>query len=174
MEIYLIRHTEVKGSKTICYGQSNPPLADTFLDEAAALKAKLPTDFDAIYSSPLLRCKLLAEELDFQNIQFEESLMEVNFGTWEGKLWDEIPQAELDLWMNDFVNRTPPQGESLINLNARVLAFLTKVKETQYQKIAIISHAGPIRCTLAFINNKPLKDIFEIKLAFGEIKMINL
>jgi alpha-ribazole phosphatase len=116
----------------------------------------------------------LAEELDFQNIQFEESLMEVNFGTWEGKLWDEIPQAELDLWMNDFVNRTPPQGESLINLNARVLAFLTKVKETQYQKIAIISHAGPIRCTLAFINNKPLKDIFEIKLAFGEIKMINL
>lgn len=174
MEIYLIRHTEVKGSKTICYGQSNPPLADTFLEEAAAIKAKLPSDFDAIYLSPLLRCKLLAEELDYQNIKLEEALMEVNFGTWEGKLWDEIPQAELDSWMADFVNIAPPQGESLANMHIRINDFMENLRTQPHKKVLIITHAGVIRNIFSYILNIPLVNIFKLSVAYGEVFRIKL
>jgi alpha-ribazole phosphatase len=169
MEIYLIRHTEINGSKSICYGQSNPPLSDTFLEEAAVLKAKLPTDFDAVYSSPLLRCKLLAEELGFQNIQCNDALKEVNFGTWEGKLWNEIPQNELDPWMNDFVNIAPPEGESLVNMFGRVSGFLDDLRKNESQKTLIVCHAGVIRCIIAYLLSFPLQNVFKIQIRYAEI-----
>jgi alpha-ribazole phosphatase len=174
MEIYLIRHTEVKGSKTICYGQSNPPLADTFLEEAAAIKAKLSTDFDAIYSSPLLRCKLLAEKLGYQNIQIVEALMEVNFGTWEGIPWNEIPQTELDPWMADFVNAAPPLGESLLNMYQRISGFTESLRTQPHKKVLIIAHAGVIRNIFSYILNIPLANIFNISVSYGEIFRIKL
>lgn len=174
MEIYLIRHTEVIGSKTICYGQSNPPLADTFSEEAAALKAKLPIYFDAVYSSPLLRCQLLAEELGYQDVQFNDALMEVNFGTWEGKLWDEIPQAELNLWMNDFVNIAPPEGESLVNMHQRISGFMENLRTEPYKKTLIITHAGVIRNIFSYILNIPLVNIFKFSVAYGEVFRIKL
>lgn len=174
MEIYLIRHTEVKGSKTICYGQSNPPLADTFLEEAAAIKAKLPSDFDAVYSSPLLRCKLLAEALDHQNIQLEEALMEVNFGTWEGKSWEDIPQAELDPWMANFVNIAPPQGESLANMYQKISGFMENLRTQPHKKVLIIAHAGVIRNIFSYILNIPLTNIFKLSVSYGEIFRVRL
>ncbi|MDZ7936494.1 MAG: histidine phosphatase family protein [Emticicia sp.] len=123
MEIYLIRHTEVIGSKTICYGQSNPPLAATFVEEAALLKAKLPTDFDAVYSSPLQRCRDLATALQFENVHFVDELKEINFGDWENRKWNDLNQEELNDWMSDFVHIKPPNGENLIELNLRVSSF---------------------------------------------------
>ncbi len=174
MEIYLIRHTEVKGSNSICYGQSNPPLSDTFLEEAAVLKAKLPTDFDAVYSSPLLRCKLLAEELGYQKIHFGNALMEVNFGAWEGKPWNEIPQNELNPWMNDFVNVAPPEGESLVNMHKRISDFIKILRTQSHQKILIITHAGVIRNVFSHILNVPLISIFKLSVAYGEVFRLRL
>jgi alpha-ribazole phosphatase len=174
MEIYLIRHTEVIGSKSICYGQSNPPLADTFSEEAAALKAKLPAYFDAIYSSPLLRCKLLAEELGYQDVQFKAALMEVNFGTWEGKTWSEIPQSELDPWMSDFVNIAPPEGESLITMYKRIIIFLENLRKQPHKKVLLISHAGVIRNIISYILNIPLDNIFKLSIGHGEIFKVTL
>lgn len=174
MEIYLIRHTNVKNSESICYGQSNPALADTFGEEVAALKAKLPTDFDAIYSSPLNRCKLLAEALGYENVQLDDALKEVNFGTWDGKPWTEIPQIELDSWMADFVNITPPQGESLVNMHARVSSFIETLRIQQHKKILIITHAGVIRNIFSHILNIPLANIFKLSVSYGEIFRIKL
>jgi alpha-ribazole phosphatase len=174
MEIYLIRHTAVKGDKSICYGQINPPLADTFLEEAAVLKTKLPADFDAVYSSPLLRCKLLGEELGFQNIQFAEALMEVNFGTWEGKPWNEIPQNELNPWMSDFVNIAPPEGESLVNMQQRITAFMELLRTQPQQKTLIITHAGVIRNIFGYILNLPLSSIFKLSVGYGEVFKVRL
>lgn len=174
MEIYLIRHTNVKNSESICYGQSNPALADTFGEEVAALKTKLPTNFDAIYSSPLNRCKLLAEALGYENIQLDDALKEVNFGTWEGKLWNEIPQIELDPWMADFVNITPPQGESLVNMHARVSSFIETLRKQQHEKILIITHAGVIRNVFSNILGIPLINFFKLSVAYGELYRVRL
>ena len=92
MNLFAIRHTSVAVEPGICYGQTDVPVADSFIVEKEKLAAQLyNVEFDKIYSSPLSRCKLLAENLfQKEQIVFDERLKELNFGDWELKTWDAI------------------------------------------------------------------------------------
>ena len=64
--VLLIRHTAVAVATGICYGQTDVPLADTFEQELASLRQRLPDLVAAtsqIFSSPAQRCVTLANEL---------------------------------------------------------------------------------------------------------------
>lgn len=169
MEIFVVRHTAVTAGKDICYGQFNVPLADTFKEEAAAIKKKLAYNFDAIYSSPLDRCIMLGQELGYKNIQQNALLKEYNFGNWEYKKWTDIPATELDPWMADFVNIPATNGENLLQLNNRIEQFLQELLEKDYQKVLVFTHAGPIRCVWRNLLDMPLENIFKIPVSFGAI-----
>ena len=110
MEVYIIRHTPVAVGKDTCYGQSDVSLSETFIQDLAYYKKELPTDFDIVYCSPLKRCKELAAGLECNNVEFENLLMEMNFGDWENQKWNDINQKELNSWMLDFVNVKTPNG----------------------------------------------------------------
>ena len=174
MEIYLIRHTQVAVGKEICYGQYNVPLAATFEAELIAYKNKLPTDFDAIYSSPLNRCTQLANGLNFGEIQVQDAIKEMHFGDWENCSWNSIEAAALNNWMQDFVNVRTPNGENLADLYSRVSLFLTQLRNKKHSKVLLVSHAGVIRCVWAFLLRIPLQNIFKIPVAFGEIFVFTL
>ena len=65
MEIYLVRHTKVSIAENTCYGNSDIGLAESFIGEADAVRAKIPNlAYLVCYSSPLTRCKLLSEKLN--------------------------------------------------------------------------------------------------------------
>ena len=104
MKIYLIRHTTPDISKEICYGQSDIELAETFGKEAEVIFKKLPKTLDRIYTSPLKRCLQLASLISHKEIEKVPQLQEMNFGDWELKPWNNIPKAELNPWMENFVN----------------------------------------------------------------------
>lgn len=174
MEIYVIRHTRVVANSDVCYGQSDVPLADTFLSEAEAYKKKLPNDFDAVFSSPSSRCQMLADFLLFQPTLYENALLEMNFGEWEGKKWTDIAPTELDNWMKNFVSIRTPHGESLSEVFARVKSFLDKLREASYQKVLFITHAGVIRCIWAYLLEIPLRNIFKISIGYGEVFVVEL
>jgi alpha-ribazole phosphatase len=174
MEIHVIRHTSVASGKELCYGQYDVVLADTFSEEVVEIKGKLSNDFDAIYCSPLLRCKILAESLHLPNIIYENDLKEINFGSWENIKWNDINQEELGFWMEDFVNRSPPEGEKLIELYKRVESFLDQLSSRSLDKVLIISHAGVIRCMWSYILEVPLANIFKIPIGHGELFTFNL
>lgn len=174
MEIYVIRHTQVAISKNICYGQTDVPLNETFIEEMRHLKEKLPNDFTQVYSSPLSRCKELAENLKLGNIQFENDLMEVNFGEWENMNWKDINQIDLNIWMNDFVNEAPPKGESLQSLYNRIENFLNKLNINDNSKLLLITHAGVIRCIWAYLLKIPLENIFKIPIEHEEVFAFSL
>src|SRR5581483_10134224 len=109
MEIYLIRHTTPHIEKGICYGQSDIPLADSFQQELDKLLQFLPEKVDVVYSSPLLRCRQLAQHIySEKEIILDDKLMEMNFGDWELKKWNNIDQQKLNEWMVDFVNVKVP------------------------------------------------------------------
>jgi alpha-ribazole phosphatase len=173
MEIYVIRHTQV-AVKDICYGQSNVPLADTFAAEAAQYKNDLPDKFDTVFCSPLERCKDLSNALGYENVTFENALMEMNFGDWEGKKWNDIEQAKLDVWMNDFVGEKTPNGENLLELFDRVRLFLDNLRQQKYDKVLLITHAGVIRCIWAYLLEIPLQNIFKLPVGHNEIFICNL
>ena len=61
MEIYLIRHTTPAVGKGICYGQTDLDITDSFKEEVAAIIPHLPDNIQTVFSSPLQRCKKLAD-----------------------------------------------------------------------------------------------------------------
>ena len=174
MQIFVTRHTKVQVGRETCYGQTNVPLANTFIEEAAALKEKLPTDFDAVYCSTLDRCKVLATELKFENIQYDERLIEFNFGDWENKLWNDLDQTALNTWMEDFVNLPTPNGENVLALYERVSSFLEEMRNKKFEKVLLITHAGVIRCIWSYLLEMPVKNMFKIPVGFEEIFVFNL
>jgi len=174
MEVYVIRHTQVAVDKNTCYGHSDVLLADTFLQEVAQFREQLPTDFDAVYCSNLQRCKDLATALKFENVLFDSSLMEMNFGDWENKKWNDIDQDKLNDWMVDFVNVKTPNGENLTDLFQRVQLFFNELRKKEHKKVLIITHAGVIRCLWAYLLDIPLKNIFKIPVGYNEIFLCKL
>lgn len=168
MEIYLIRHTTPEIGKSICYGQSDIPLASSFKDEWEAIKPKLPSRIDRIFTSPLLRCTQLSAKLSghFQiPPEKDHRLMEMNFGDWEMKRWDEIDQIELTAWMNDYLIKPCPKGESYQDVQCRLKDFISE-KLRDDQRYLIVSHGGIIKCFHGLVNNSHGMDL---SIGYGEV-----
>lgn len=150
------------------YGQLDVPLKDGYAQEIAAVIDQLPASFDAVYSSPSSRCTQLALAIT-PSFKTDKALYEFHFGDWEGQTWGAVAGPVCDQWMNDFVNCTTPNGESMIQMQARVICFLEEILVKPYEKVALITHAGVIRILLAHYRSVHLKDAFEIKVGMGEV-----
>ena len=174
MEVFVIRHTMVAVLKEFCYGQTDVALSDTFESEWTALKDQLPTDFDAVFSSPLMRCQLLAQKIS-DNIETDKRLIELNFGDWEMQKWAAIDSEALNAWMYNFVSAAPPNGESLAALNKRVHEFMDDLRQKKgVKKVILVAHSGVIRCIWAYLLEIPLNNIFKLPVGFGEILRFKL
>ncbi|MDO8997733.1 MAG: alpha-ribazole phosphatase [Sediminibacterium sp.] len=161
MEIYLIRHTTPKVEKGICYGQADLDITETFLEEVEAIKPHLPSDEIKVYSSPLQRCKKLADALfDGLAIDVHDDLMELNCGQWELLPWNDIPKEEIQPWMDDFVNLAVPKGESYVDLHNRVVKRFNEIVSKQ-ESAVIVAHGGVLRSILSHITSTPLKESFD-------------
>ena len=178
MEVYLIRHTETVAEKGVCYGQTDIALKKPYLKEFSNIAKQVNVNNVTIYSSPLKRCSILSEFIQKQikislPIKFDDRLKEINFGDWELKKWDEINATH---WMDDFVNKTTPNGESFQDLYQRVIDFITKelvIKNNNYPTI-IIAHAGVIRCFMCYAKHIELKDAFDLEVAYGSVHKIDI
>ncbi len=173
MEIVLVRHTTPDIAKGICYGQADIDVIATFDQEAESVVSKLKQYyFDIMYSSPLQRCKKLAHKIG-KDFNYDDRLLELNFGDWELQHWDNIPKEEMNPWMEDFVNQAPKNGESYIDLHERTTTFIEEILKTSYDTVLIVSHAGVIRSLWAYFHKIPLEKSFDLKLQYGDILTIN-
>lgn len=162
MEIYLIRHTTPNVAKGICYGQTDLDITDSFEEEVASIRPYLPENIATVYSSPLQRCRKLAETLFPQkNIELQKDLMELNCGTWEMQVWNEIPKEEMQPWLDDFINIIVPEGESYLQMHERVINRFRQIAQ-ESKPAVIVAHGGVLRSILAHITNTPLKESFDV------------
>jgi len=170
MEIYLIRHTTPEIEKGICYGQSDLDVTSSFESEVSKILKKVTSDSTTkVYSSPLIRCTKLAEKFSNEIIT-DHRLMEINFGDWELKKWNDIPRKESDSWMNDFVNVTIPNGEAYKEMFQRVNEVFSEItSKSEEKKIIISTHGGVIRCILSKLKNVALENSFDIKVEYGDV-----
>lgn len=173
MEVYVIRHTKVDIPTGYCYGQTDISPLETYRDELATVKSRIPKDIDTIISSPLKRCILIATEFASDH-STDNRLLEMHFGDWEMKKWDDIPKEQLQNWMNDIVQTSAPKGENLSIVQQRVSSFLDELRTMPYQKVLIVTHAGPIRCIWNYILCTPLANTFKIPIDYGEVLHFNL
>lgn len=169
MEIYLIRHTTPQVDKGICYGQLDLNVKDSFSNEANTIKKYLADlTFCKVYSSPLLRCQKLACELFPANtIAYSHLLKEINFGHWEGQVWNSISRDEMEQWSSDYVNNTVPGGESFGELIQRTNDFISQININANETIAIVTHSGVIRAFLVKYLQLPSTKVFNLELSYG-------
>lgn len=178
MKIFAIRHTSVAVEPGICYGQSNVQVADSFKAEKEVVASKIQgIQFDRIYSSPLVRCKVLAESLlREQQITFDDRLKELNFGDWELKTWDDIYfHKEGKIWMDNYQILPTLNGESYPEMVKRVDSFINEIRATEPKTIMIVTHAGVIRILKSIIENLPISELFEsFKPEYGSVTEFEL
>lgn len=173
MELYLVRHIKPDFPEGTNYGQTDVPLpADYHTLHQQVLKL-LPMQYDAVYSSPLSRCRLLADAIT-NHYTTDSRLMELHFGDWEGRKWDEIARDELDPWMEDYINLPPPNGESLLTLVNRFATFIKAIQPLQLERVLIITHAGIIRSAMHLFKGIPLDQVMMEKVDYGGIYTFNV
>jgi alpha-ribazole phosphatase len=171
-QIFLIRHTTPDVEKGTCYGQTDLGVVETFAQEVAEVQAVLPTFADMqVYSSPLRRCRLLAEKLqttaDLR--QIDNRLMEMHFGEWEMQKWADIQPEMLRTWKQNFVEIPAPAGESHGGVFARSMDFWHEKMALPHENFAVVTHYGVIQCLLAHLLHIPLHKLFKIDLGYGAV-----
>lgn len=168
MRLHLIRHPKPLIETGICYGRYDCPAEDG-VSAATVLQAQLPAGLP-VWTSPLARCRTLAERLHPQPT-IDHRLAEMHFGDWEGRCWEDIPRAELDAWAADVAGYTPPGGESPRDLQRRALDF---VGSLEVPEAVIVTHAGVIRTLLAHWQGLPPERWTELNFAYGSCTVVDV
>lgn len=185
MNIFLIRHTEVAVGRAICYGSSDVALAGNYPEQLDRLRQHLPVETPAlIISSPLTRCKILAEDLAASHAQpadavlFDDRLREYHFGDWENQPWADLDRTTLDVWMADFVHNPPPNGENFLQVYERVGAFWQEqivplaARLIGHESVYIVAHGGVIRALLCLFMEVPLQNAYRLSLDYGAVSKL--
>lgn len=170
MELYFVRHVQPAIEAGTCYGQLDVPLPTGYKDVHQKIAMEIGI-VDKVYTSPLQRCRLLAQTLSDEFI-IDERLKELNFGDWEGLKWDAIDRAAMDHWGTHYIITGPPGGESLQQLTQRLETFLQELPKLN--RIVIVTHAGVIRAARHLLEGRPLNEIMSEKINYGGIYTFNL
>lgn len=179
--IYLIRHGKIEWNHEKAYiGQTELPLSKEGIEQAEKLQkyfSNIP--LDKAYTSPLKRCQdtldiILAGRTISKTIMDE--LKEINMGDWEGKPFSEIKRTESEAYEKrgtEIDRFTPPNGESFLALQQRVMpAFYKIIMDETAKNIIILGHSGVNRVILSTIFGLNLKEILKMSLPYGSVKKI--
>lgn len=178
IEIGLLRHGEVEGGS--CFrGSTDDPLTVAGLNQMRA--ATHHTAWDRVISSPLQRCASFAEEFAEQHklpLAFDERLVEMHFGSWEGRtaidIINEAPDFLTRFW-NDPEAYPPPDGELLSSFHARVLsAWESILLGSRGQKTLLVIHGGVIRILLCYLQQRPISQLLDIEVDYGALFNIKI
>ena len=171
--VHLIRHTKPAVAPGLCYGRSELPLAATATVEIQAVLDRLPR-VDTVLTSPAERCRRLASTIAAaRNAPCTEDvrLLELDFGRWEGRPWDDIGPDEVERWRADLWNVAPGDGESLSQLWQRVAAFSIEHRlERRHHEdthLVVVAHQGPLRALHCLGRGVSFDRLFEIDFSFG-------
>lgn len=141
--LILVRHPKPLVAPGVCYGSTDLAVAPEQLEQTLAA-LQLPPDLP-LYSSPLQRCAMLAARLT-PSPRYDARLVEMHFGDWEMRAWDQIPRADIDAWAADTVHYRPGGGESVLQMAERIDAFYNQLPR---DGAIIVCHAGAMRLLAA-------------------------
>jgi broad specificity phosphatase PhoE len=167
VRLFLVRHAEATANPELRYlGSRDDPLTEHGRWQAQQLaRAFAPLAPAAVYSSPLTRAIDTAGPIArVHGIAHtcDRRLAEGAMGTWEGlRRVDILARSAEDAahhqrWESD-PSCAPPGGESLADVQARVLACVYDLAERHAgAAVVIVSHVGPIKALLCAAMDVPL------------------
>jgi alpha-ribazole phosphatase len=169
VRLHLIRHPRPAIAPGTCYGRSDLALADDPALCAATLLSRLPADLP-LFTSPLQRCLALAQALHARPI-IDERLVEMDFGAWEMRAWNDIPRSEIEAWRAAPLDYVPPGGEPVTALRGRVRDFLDEHRHRR--EFAVVTHAGVMKLFAAELLELPTGDWLSMSFDYGQVFVID-
>jgi alpha-ribazole phosphatase len=152
MQLWLMRHARPMVEEGLCYGamdvEAHP---EETLAAAQRLAQVLPPSLGVLVS-PLKRCTRLAQALAEARpdlpVRTDARLAEMDFGGWEGQLWNALDRTELEAWRGDFLQyRAGRTGECTHDFIARVGRVLDESRAAGRDQ-AWIAHGGVFKAVL--------------------------
>jgi probable phosphoglycerate mutase len=181
MRLFLIRHAVTAETGTKLTGRlPGVPLSPAGHQMAADLADQLAgRRVDALYTSPILRCKQTAAPLaKIWNLTaaINSGFIEADFGDWSGRSLASL--RRLKAWQGLFVAPSRfrfPGGESLGEVQARAVSGAERLADRHpKQTVAVVSHSDVIRALVAHYIGTPL-DLFQrIEVSPASVTMIDL
>ena len=154
MKLIMVRHTSVDVTPGTCYGQSDVGLRESFPVEAAAVASRIARYApDRVYTSPLSRCVRLAEHCGYSDALRDARLMEINFGEWEMKRFDEITDPRINEWYDDFFNVRATGGESFAGCRC----------------VIVFAHGGTILQAMMLQGQATKENAFDMQPPYGGV-----
>jgi len=179
-EVILLRHAHSTANlKGVLAGRDNRvSLSPRGKGEARDLANFLETiEFDAIFSSPLRRCReTIAPFLErtAQNVIYLEALIEMEYGDWSGKSLTTLSKE--GLWKS-IQNRPStvrfPGGESFSEMSLRANQEILAKAEGR-KRILIVSHGDVIKSIVAFHLGMTLDSFQRISIDPASISRIRV
>ncbi len=149
--VYIVRHCQSHANARRVYNSSIKD--DEGLTEAGLGQARQVGLFfkgmrlERVYASPYQRTRQTADEIakaTGAEVELVDKFGELDCGSWNGKSEEEIMHlfpAAWKGWRFDPQNNPIPEGESLLEVQARVLPeFERVVKRNSGRRIAIVTH----------------------------------
>ncbi|MCX2561776.1 histidine phosphatase family protein [Acetobacter farinalis] len=156
--VLLVRHAPVMVPDGMCYGRQDVALRPGWEGMTSGLAVLAQGAVcEVLYSSPAARCQQMARKLAAttgMDLRIDARLAELDFGEWEGQLWENIDRGLLDAWAADPEGFVPPGGESGGGLGRRVLSFWQDVHQAG-TPACVLSHGGPLRVLSALAAGTP-------------------
>ena len=150
MKLYIIRHgqTDWNIAKKI-QGRQDIPLNERGRYQAGCLKKAMENrPVTAVFTSPQIRAMETAKAVALSSgsaVIPVKDLMEINYGSWEGKTEEELLQEDRALyeaWWSHPAETAPPGGESISQVNERCQKAWKEIEPQLTGDAAIVAHGG--------------------------------
>jgi alpha-ribazole phosphatase len=179
-KILLVRHGITKfHTSDRFWGKTDIPLSNTGIKQAGQMRNRLAREkINAIYSSTLSRARSTAEIIASghkADVIACDELCECNFGYIEGLNFNEIKRLypALAEELNDWKAVAFPGGESLEQLNARVLTFFKRLELHQPREtVLVVAHGGPLRLMVCNLLGLGLEHWLQMRIDLASLSII--
>ena len=159
--LFVVRHGETEwNTQKRLQGQLDSPLTAVGIEQAYGV-AKLVKAFEieSIFSSPIGRAiktaTICAEQLKLK-VYSEPSLVERDFGKWQGELFESLSgEPHFEKIFFEVTKHAPPAGEAGTDCGERIKTSLKAIAKNNREKnILIITHGDAIRCLHFMLNGE--------------------
>jgi len=160
--VYFVRHCEYDNPRNILVGRL--PVALSSLGERRAEKLHsyfADKQIERIYSSAVLRCKQTAETIagGIIPVTYDQRLLESLSG-YQG-YWIAGDLSKNENWKDFFGHRDEVGGESIEDIQKRMISFYGEVVKRPENNIIVCSHDDPLFALYKHITGTPLKGDME-------------
>ena len=173
----LLRHGEPEGGQMF-RGALDDPLSPRGWEQMRAAVGDC-RDWDAVISSPLIRCAAFARELAAhldRPLEIVNGFSEISFGRWEGRSVAEVHANDgpaLARFWRDPVGCPIPGGEPVEAFDQRIgQAWDALLERYHGRHVLLVAHGGTIRMVLRRLLDMPVRRIWRIEVPFAALSRI--